>query len=158
MNERIMRTMMRVANSPRLLVACIIGNVVGSGLVYAAIEHKGPITSMWWAVVTGSTTGYGDQYPKTTPGRAVGVWLIATSILLVAVGTAQLASKLIVDRNVFTNEEQEELKHNIQVIAQMLCHGNVVDGGCCCVWNDADTPVLVNPACKIHGKDARVTA
>src|SRR4051794_33254051 len=120
MNERLMRTMMRVANSPRLLVTCIIGNVVVSGLAYAAIEHKGPITGMWWAVVTGSTTGYGDQYPATTPGRAVGVWLIGTSILLVAVGTAQLASKLIVDRNVFTNEEQEELKHNIQVIAQML--------------------------------------
>lgn len=145
-----MRVMMKVANSPKLLVACIIADIVFSGLVYAAVEHHGPITSMWWAVVTGTTTGYGDQYPKTTPGRAVGVWMMFTGILLVSVGIAQLASKLIVDRNVFTNEEQEELKHNIQVIAELLT--NVASRSCMCIWDDQDEPLVVNPRCSVHGQ------
>ena len=155
MKAKALEAMMRVANSPRLLVACMVADVVVSGLVFAAIEHHGPITSMWWAVVTGSTTGYGDQYPKTTAGRAVGVWMIATGILLVSVGIAQLASKLIVDRNVFTNEEQEELKHNVQVIAQLLT--NVATRSCLCIWDDQDQPLTVNPRCMIHGEQAKQT-
>lgn len=149
MKDRITKGMMRVANSPKLLVACIITNVIVCGEIFAALEHHGPITSVWWGVVSGSTTGYGDYAPKTTLGRLVGMWLISTSILLVAVGTAQLSSKLIVDRNVFTNEEQEELKHNIQVIAELL--SNVASRSCMCIWDDQDQPLVVNPRCSVHG-------
>jgi Ion channel len=148
----IMKGMMRVANSPRLLMLTMFLDVVLTGLLFAAVEHHGPITSMWWAVVTGSTTGYGDQYPKTTPGRAIGVWMIVTGILLVSVAIAQLASKLIVDRNVFTNEEQEELKHNIQVIAELLT--NVASRSCMCIWDDQDKPLAINPRCAVHGQNS----
>lgn len=36
--------------------------------------------SLWWAIVTVSTIGYGDIYPHTPEGRVVAVFLILTGI------------------------------------------------------------------------------
>jgi hypothetical protein len=173
-----LRALMRVANSPRLLAACIIANLIVCGEIFGLLEGRGPVTAVWWAIVTGSTVGYGDQYPVSTAGRGVAAWLIVTSILLVAVGTAQLSSKLIVDRNVFTNEEQEQIKHNQEVHAEQQEVTNkllasiaerlgveipevevhtVLAGRCICVWNDQDQPDPINPQCSVHAK-VRVNA
>lgn len=115
-----MRIALRVANEPKLLIACIIGNIVVCGGIYAALEHHGPVAGMWWAVVTGSTVGYGDQYPTTTAGRFVGMFLIVTSIMFVSIATAQFAAKLIVNSDAWTDDEQEDLKRKINEIHEWV--------------------------------------
>lgn len=99
----------RIANTPRLLLAAVLGTWLTCSWTYALIEDKGPVESLWWGVVTGSTVGYGDYYPATTAGRFVGAVLIVTMLLLTAIAISQLSAKLIVDRDAFTHEEQEEL-------------------------------------------------
>lgn len=72
--------------------------VVFSGLMYY-IEHPAqpekfssiPQT-MWWAVATLTTVGYGDMYPITPLGQVLGGLAAITGIGLFAIPTALLAS------------------------------------------------------------------
>jgi voltage-gated potassium channel len=101
----------QVVNSPRLLtLVSLIFLFVESGL-YAFFEKKNFLDSLWWALITATTVGYGDSYPATTGGRFVAVSLVLGMILfLIPMITASIASKLIVNRDAFTHEEQEEMK------------------------------------------------
>jgi voltage-gated potassium channel len=51
--------------------------------------------AVWWAAATMTTVGYGDRYPTTTSGRAVGFGLMLAGIALLGVVTASIASWLI---------------------------------------------------------------
>jgi voltage-gated potassium channel len=63
------------------------------------------------------TVGYGDAYPLTIGGRIIAIALMhAVPLFIIPLITARLSSKLIVDSNAFTSDEQEELKDNIRKI------------------------------------------
>jgi voltage-gated potassium channel len=49
----------------------------------------------WWAASTMTTVGYGDRFPTTTEGRAVGFGLMLAGIALLGMVTASIASWLI---------------------------------------------------------------
>lgn len=51
--------------------------------------------SMWWAVTTVTTVGYGDRYPVTGEGRFIAGGLMLAGIALLGIVTASLASWLI---------------------------------------------------------------
>jgi polar amino acid transport system substrate-binding protein len=53
---------------------------------------------VWFAVVTMTTTGYGDKVPVTTWGRILAMTWMFASIFLVAVFSATLASSFVVHR------------------------------------------------------------
>ena len=110
-------TFTRVVNSPRLLtVFSLLFLFVETG-VYAVFEKKDFLDSLWWALITATTVGYGDSYPSTTGGRFVAVTLVLGMILfLIPMITASIASKLIVNRDAFTHEEQEEMKYLLSEI------------------------------------------
>jgi len=61
--------------------------------------HSANITtfgdSLWWAMSTVTTVGYGDKYPVTAEGRFVAVGLMIGGVALIGVITAALASWLI---------------------------------------------------------------
>ena len=48
--------------------------------------------SLWWAIVTMSTVGYGDKVPLSRSGKGIAVIWIITSIMLVALFTARASS------------------------------------------------------------------
>lgn len=104
-----------VANSPKHLAWVVVINWVLASELYAIIEHKGPIEGLWWGIVTGSTVGYGDFYPESTAGRGVGAYLIVSCIALVAIATAQLAAKLVLD------PEKDEIVDDADDAVVLLC-------------------------------------
>ncbi|MGJ8655360.1 MAG: ion transporter [Akkermansiaceae bacterium] len=61
--------------------------------------------SMWWAVATLTTVGYGDVYPITAGGRIFTFFVLITGLGVVAVPTGLVASALTVAR-----EEEKKLK------------------------------------------------
>jgi voltage-gated potassium channel len=69
--------------------------------------------SLWWAVVTITTVGYGDVYPVTELGRVIAVGVMLGGIALLGIVTATLAS-WIVDR-VARQDEQAQAATRKQV-------------------------------------------
>jgi len=114
-------TFTRIVNSPRqLTIFALLFLFIESG-IYAIFERKDFFESLWWALITATTVGYGDSYPSTTGGRFVAVTLVLGMILfLIPMITASISSKLIVDRDAFTHEEQEEMKYLLKEISQKL--------------------------------------
>ncbi len=94
----ITRPLRALVNAPHLLVLLVLAIWVGCSLAYAVLEDKGPIEGLWWGVVTGSTVGYGDFYPSTTAGRAVGAVLIVSMLVLVPIAIGHVIANLVFDK------------------------------------------------------------
>ncbi|BCJ42231.1 hypothetical protein GCM10010168_87710 [Actinoplanes ianthinogenes] len=116
------RGMIWLANSPKTLVLAYAILILVCGFLYSQFEEGASIgDSLWWAVVTASTVGYGDISPESWPARIMAVLLISVMVLLVIpLITAHFASKLIVDHDAFRHEEQEELKTNLRQVRKLL--------------------------------------
>jgi voltage-gated potassium channel len=78
-----------------------MGAMLGAAaLVHVLEEHGGGSIhtfgdSLWWAVTTVTTVGYGDTFPVTPAGRAVAAVLMVGGIALFGVLTANVAAFLI---------------------------------------------------------------
>jgi voltage-gated potassium channel len=103
-----------------LLIAYLLLIAV-CGSLYAHFETESIGDSLWWAVVTASTVGYGDISPQSWPARMLAALLISIMVLVVIpLITAHFASRLIVDHDAFRHEEQEELKNNLRQVRALL--------------------------------------
>lgn len=110
------RPVRRLVNAPHLLVLAIAAVWVACSMLYAVIERKGPVESLWWGIVTGSTVGYGDYYPASTAGRGVASILIVSMLVLVPIAIGHVIANLVLDRNQFTHDEQLALAATIEAV------------------------------------------
>lgn len=108
-----------MANQPKALVWAIVGNIVLCGAAYCVAEDADPFSALWWAVVTGSTTGYGDMFPKTTPGRLIGIFFIVSMWVLDRLASAQFVARLFDDPDRFSHSEQESVIEDADTAADM---------------------------------------
>lgn len=81
-----------------MFVLAILVFIAATGIYYferdAQPEVFGSIPeSMWWAIVTLTTLGYGDVIPVTAPGRVFAAFITVFSIGTVALPTGMLASR-----------------------------------------------------------------
>jgi voltage-gated potassium channel len=116
------RVLVWLANSPRTLLLAYSILIVVCGTLYDRFEPDTTFgDSIWWAVVTASTVGYGDISPETWQARVMaGILISAMVLLVIPLITAHFASKLIVNNDAFHHEEQEELKANLRITRALL--------------------------------------
>jgi voltage-gated potassium channel len=101
----------RLVNSPLHLAAFGGAVVLIAGVVYAIAERASVADSIYWSFVTATTLGYGDLSPSTEVAKVTSVVLVVFTVLFyLPMITASMASRLIVNRDAFTHEEQEEIK------------------------------------------------
>ena len=62
--------------------------------------------ALWWAYVTVTTVGYGDEYPVTNSGRVVGVLLMTIGVGLFGVITGYLANAFLKPKSEEQNEQE----------------------------------------------------
>jgi voltage-gated potassium channel len=118
-------TFNRLANSVNVLLTFWASLLFGSAAIYSVTENTPYLDSVYWAIVTATTLGYGDLSPHGLAGRVLTSVLISLTVfLLIPLITANLASKLIVNRDAFTDEEQEEVKGALRELLRRVETGN----------------------------------
>lgn len=84
--------------------------VVIAGYLIAGIDPniETPEDGIWWAWVTATTVGYGDEYPTSTEGRILGGVLMMLGVGLLSITTANVSAFFI--SNAKTEQDQRQLK------------------------------------------------
>lgn len=85
-------------------VAVTMTALVVSAVLFSAFEGRNYSDSIWWAVVTASTTGFGDVIPVTQAGRIIGIFLMIVGLSCISMLTGVIASKLMYAHNISGNE------------------------------------------------------
>ena len=52
-------------------------------------------STMWWAVTTMTTVGYGDCYPITLPGKVLSVVAMLTGIIVLALPISVIGNNFV---------------------------------------------------------------
>lgn len=110
-----------IVNTPKYLVymGLIIFFVFATAFHF--VEHYSLYNSGYWTFITSLGIGYGDVTPHHNLGKALASILgVTTEFFFIPMIVGSILSRMIVDRNAFTNAEQEELKHAIRKIEAAL--------------------------------------
>jgi voltage-gated potassium channel len=78
------------------LMTLFIATVAGAAqATFDSNDFPSVWDGIWWAVVTMTTVGYGDLYPKNLTGRVVGIVVMLVGIGFLSVLTATVASYFV---------------------------------------------------------------
>ena len=84
-------------------------------------ESNGPIKDLpdavWWAMTTVTTVGYGDTYPVTPEGRAIGVILMLIGIGVFGTVTASVAAFFVESSEV---DKLDDIRESLKRIEARL--------------------------------------
>jgi voltage-gated potassium channel len=97
LDRSVQRAVARRRIFPYLAAATLILALV-SGFVMTLVDEKDFPNygiSVWWAIVTLATVGYGDVVPTTVPGRVVGSFVIIAGVTFLAFLTATVTSLFV---------------------------------------------------------------
>jgi len=101
-----------------------LGIIFAFGTLGALAERNHPdanITNIyegiWWAFVSMTTVGYGDRYPVTPAGRAIGIVIMVLGITTFSILTANVASFLVEEGE---KDEQKEVKDQLNRLEKKL--------------------------------------
>ncbi len=125
---------------PQLIALCLIIIVIGT-LGYFIFEVllspdgantpkevlNGLIDSFWWTCVTLTTVGYGDYAPRTMMGRASGIFVMFSGIIVLSLITAIIAS-ILVERKIREEKGLESVSLTQHIII--------------CGWNEHAPDIL----------------
>ena len=105
---------------------------------YGINEHiQGLDDTLWWAIVTISTVGFGDITPQTGGGRLIGAILMLTGMFVIALFAGVTSSTLV--------------GHLLPLRTEQVRMSSVTDHIVIAGWND-DVPMLIQQMEGEHGR------
>lgn len=99
------------------LISITIGIILLGAGVYSVAEGVNYLDSVWWAVATITTVGYGDISPHTEIGRAVAIILMITGIGLIGSITSTVTAYFMNEND---STDSSEVKQELAEIKEML--------------------------------------
>lgn len=93
---------------------------MGIGGVFAILEDAPVGDSLWWAVVTMTTVGYGDMFPVTAAGRLAAALLMLIGIGFVAMVTATIAASFVESDTSTESEALQRIDSRLDDLEQLV--------------------------------------
>jgi hypothetical protein len=75
------------------------------------------IAAFWWSLVTMTSVGYGDVYPRTTQGKIVAFFAMLVGMVLIALPVAIVGQKF---QEVYENHDLEEAKRRAAIRMKVM--------------------------------------
>lgn len=121
------RRLFSLATQPVFLILTFIGNsLVATGAIalYHTEHGVNPaidsyLDTVWWAVATVTTVGYGDVSPITPAGKVIGIILMVLGTAMFWTYTALFASALITEE---ITEVEIEIRNVEQSLRRIIGH------------------------------------
>jgi voltage-gated potassium channel len=90
-------------------------------MAFCAVEGIDLLDAYYWAFTTTTSTGYGDVVPKTGVGKIIAVFLMhLLTVFLGPLLAALITAKIITDHHLFSHDEQEQVKKELEAIRKLL--------------------------------------
>ncbi|GMA70633.1 ion transporter [Leuconostoc litchii] len=99
-----------------LIITAVVLILVGAEM-YSVAENVSYMNSLWWAIATTTTVGYGDISPHTEIGRFIAVVLMILGIGLIGSVTSTVTAFFVDEKS---EKENDLLKTELQDIKQEL--------------------------------------
>lgn len=118
----LMKELKNIATAIMVMIFLII---IAASLMYTLESEAQPevfgniLHSLWWAVVTMTTVGYGDVTPVTVIGKVVATFIMLIGVALVALPTAILAARF--------SEELRERKNDLDARVKDVLSDGIID-------------------------------
>jgi len=113
-----------------IMIATLLVTLAGGFLIWLLDHKEFPNlgTSMWWALQTVTTVGYGDVVPADTKGRIIGAVLMLQGIGLITVVAAAVTATLIeqvrkrrrLDEDSSTDVDLKRIEARLEAIERAL--------------------------------------
>ncbi|MCN4144842.1 MAG: ion transporter [Thiohalomonas sp.] len=99
------------------IATCMLLYITSVGIYYFENEaqpeaFKSIFHSLWWAVSTLTTVGYGDIYPITAGGKIFTFFILMIGLGIVAVPAGLLSSALSQSKNMKTENNSKKVSHH----------------------------------------------
>ena len=110
---------------PRVIGVIILTLAAGATAIVMIEGGEGTFTdffiSVWWALVTMTTVGYGDMVPATTLGKLVGSVVIILGVVLISMFTAAVSS-IFVTAKIKEGKGLQQVKYRNHIVICGWCH------------------------------------
>lgn len=116
----------------RIVGVAVLAALIGGSIAVWSVERNGdgPIDSyadsVWWAITTVTTVGYGDIFPVTPEGRGIAAFLMLAGIATFGIVSAGLAALFI--RRPEQNESDKMLRRIDDLTALVESLHSKIDG------------------------------
>jgi len=112
------KTLVYIANRMWLILSIYVVSLLISATLFSFFEDKSFLDGLWWSAITALTVGYGDLSPATLSGRITGIffghfWIFGVIPMIIC----NIVSKIIEDKDKFTDAEQEWQESTLKKIA-----------------------------------------
>ena len=109
-----------LVNNPKYMTIIHFSVVILGGVIFQLVEKKDLFSSIYWSFITTLTIGYGDISPTLPETKVLAVILGYFGIITIAILVATILNSVLIDKEAFTNDEQEWLEKMVCKLAKKL--------------------------------------
>jgi voltage-gated potassium channel len=94
--------------------------LIFSALIFSHFEKYNLATSLWWAITTATTVGYGDISPQTGGGKLIAAFLMFGGIGFIGLLTSTITDFFTQGDNNKTEDKLDQLTQQIETLTQQV--------------------------------------